>query len=127
MAKTRIKPKRTHQPVELPATFVPQFWIEQDHRSFVVKEITVRIKTLTDDTGADSTQKQLLVQRAVFLALQLETMEVNAVRGTTPFDPGVYTQMVNALSGLLKALGLERAVRKVGTLRDYMAEREDAE
>jgi hypothetical protein len=53
----------------------------------------------------------LLAQRAAFLALRLETMEVvYATEGR--FDAGVDTAMTNTLVGLLKALGLERKARQ---------------
>lgn len=103
----------------LPATFKPEFWSDQDLRVGLAREVNDRLRRLRADTGADSAQKDLLCQRAVFVALQLETMEVRATRDGR-LDPGVYTQMVNALLGLLKALGLERAVRTAGTLREYI-------
>jgi hypothetical protein len=36
------------------------------------------------------------------------------------FNAGTYTQMVNALIGLLKSLGLERKVKKVESLQTYI-------
>ncbi len=46
-------------------------------------------------------------------------MEVEASQAGT-FDPGVYTQMVNCLAGLLKALGLEKRAKAVGDLKSYV-------
>jgi hypothetical protein len=100
-------------------SFTPRFWETEDSRYAVVREIRHRVQTLADDTGADSFQKRLLCQRAIFLSLQLETAEVEAIRGGV-IDLGAYTQGVNCLVGLLRSLGLERRIKDVGTLRDYL-------
>ena len=105
---------------ELSARFVPQFWEKADQRSLVVREVRRRYDLLTKDTGADSHQKDLLVQRVVFISLQLETMECVAAE-SGKFDAGVYTQMTNTLMGLLKALGLERQVKDIVNLKTYVA------
>jgi hypothetical protein len=105
--------------VELPGRFVPGFWNNADGRSMAVKEIRRRYRNLREDAAVDSYQKDLLVQRAVFIALQLETMEIAAASGK-PFDAGVYTQMTNSLLGLLKSLGLEKQVTKVANLKSYI-------
>jgi len=68
-------------------------------------------------------QREMLCQQAVFISVCLETMQHEAV-ATGEFDAGVYTQMSNALLGLLKTLGLERHVKKAGGLRDYIRERQ---
>ncbi len=112
----RVKEKE----LSIPTRFVPQFWDNVDGRCAIVKEIRRRYEELKRDTGADSFQKDLLVQRTVFVALQLETMETKAAE-TGEFDPGVYTQMVNAMSGLLSKLGLERKAKHVPNLKSYVA------
>lgn len=109
--------------IALPNRFRPQFWDEQDGRSVVVKEIRNRVAQLEQDCGADSYQKQLLCQHAVFIALQLETAQIDAVHGK-PFNAGVYTQMVNCLSGLLAKLGLEKAIPKAIDLKAYVKHKE---
>lgn len=108
--------------ISLPDTFTPRFWETQDGRCGAVKAIRRRYATLKAHAGADSYQKELLCQEAVFVALQLETMRVTAVE-SGKFDPGVYTQMVNCLSGLLTKLGLGRHVKQEGSLRAYVRER----
>ena len=106
----------------LPNRFVPHFWAEIDPRLLVSKEVRRRYQLLLADTGADSYQKDLLCQRAVFMSVQLETMESVAAR-TGKFDAGVYTQMTNALMGLLKSLGLERKVKDATDLDAYLRDR----
>lgn len=111
--------KREKKGLVLRRDFVPAFWNEADGRSALVKEIRRRVETLKSDTGADSAQKRMLVERAVFIGLQLETMERTAT-DTGKLEVGVYTQATNALLGLLKALGLSKAVKSVGDLKAYL-------
>jgi len=118
MAKMRQKTKE----VALPKKFTPRFWEAVDRRYAIAKEITRRYETLRQDTGAESAQRDMLCQRAVFMGVCLETMECEAV-ATSKFDAGVYTQMSNALLGLLKALGLDRHIKRAEDLRTYVAER----
>jgi hypothetical protein len=99
--------------------FVPAFWSEADGRSTIVREIRRRVDVLVADCGADSEQKRCLCQRAVFIALQLETMERTATEKGR-LDLGVYTQASNALLGLLKALGLDRKAKGVHDLKSYV-------
>lgn len=51
------------------------------------------------------TRRKNFANCAVFLGIQLETMEREAA-DSGEFDQGVYTQMANALSGILTKLGL---------------------
>jgi len=110
------------KPETLPARFEPRFWGDCDGRSLVAREIRQRYNELRTDTGCDSAQKDLLVQRAVFISVQLETMEVDAMKGRD-FDVGRYTQAVNTLLGLLRTLGLEKYAKPVGNLQDYVKQR----
>lgn len=106
----------------LPERFTPQFWQEADQRLAIVREIRRRVTALKADSGADSAQKQTLCERAVFLALQLETQEREAVENGR-IDLGSYTQGCNALLGLLRALGLQKHAKPVnGDLKTYLTE-----
>ena len=114
--------RKAKAPAALPATFQPRFLDRADKRQGTIRAIRDRVERLREDAGADSYQKEMLVRRAVFIAVQLETMEVTAAeRG--PFDAGVYTQMANALSGLLSKLGLERKAKKAESLAEYVGGR----
>jgi hypothetical protein len=113
---------RRRKAVNVPSVFVPQFWEDQDRRLHTAREIGRRVEALRADAGIDSVQKDLLAQRAVFISLLLETAEVRAAR-TGEFDAGSYTQMVNCLNGLLKALGLEKRVLDAGDLKSYIEAR----
>lgn len=114
---------QTKKVAKVPKTFTPRFWDELDGRYGIAKEIRRRYEVLRADAGGDlSTQRDMLCQRAVFIGVCLETLETEAAE-TGEFDAGVYTQMSNALLGLLKALGLDRQVKKATDLRAYLEER----
>jgi hypothetical protein len=102
-----VKPSTAKLPARVPKRFLPRFWENADQRQVAIREIKRRYALLRKDAGADSFQRDLLAQRAIFISVQLETMEVEASEGGD-FNSGHYTQMVNALTGLLKALGLEK-------------------
>lgn len=112
--------KRKKRHISLPRTFSPKFLVDVDGRSGFVKEIRRRLDALVEDAGADSYQKKLIATEAIFISIQLETMRSNAIEGGD-LDAGVYTQMVNALSGLLAKLGLERKVSRTVDLKAYVA------
>ena len=112
------------RPPTVPKRFRPLFWEDQDQRNGTIRAIRRRCRELKEHTGADSAQKDLLVQRATFISLQLETMEIETVATGEPFDSGRYAQMSNALLGILKTLGLNRHVRDVTDLKDYLKRRQ---
>ena len=114
----QARAKRTKD-VAIPKTFTPRFWTDIDGRYGIAKEIRHRYETLREDTGSDSYQRELLCQRAVFMSVQLETMECEAAEGGR-YDVGVYTQMTNALLGLLRTLGLDRKMKDTGDLQSYL-------
>ena len=62
----------------------------------------------------------ILVRRAAFIMVELETMELARAEGG-PFERSVHTQMVNCLQGLLFKLGIERHAEAAPSLRDYVA------
>jgi len=114
--------ERKKKQTTLPARFKPNFLDEADGRIATVKELRRRIDLLKVDTASDSYQKDILCQRAVFIACQLETQERAAIEGGE-FHPGTYTQMVNALVGLLRSLGLEKQAKEVESLEAYAAKK----
>jgi len=121
MAK-RATRKKPDKEIELPTKFVPQFWNNSDGRISVVRIIRQRYEELKADCGANSVQKDILCQRATFVCIQLETMEVEATK-TGKFSSGKYTQMLNTLMGLLRTLGLERQAKQVECLESYVIEK----
>ena len=122
MAQTEKLERKTlqgRQPVTLPKRFEPRFWEDADQRHSIVRIIKRRYHALKQDVGADSLQKDLLVQRAAFISTILETQEVVAAEGGG-LDLGSYVQAANALSGLLIRLGLERHAKNVTDLKTYL-------
>lgn len=118
-ATTRAE-RKAKKRASLPARFTPKFLSGCDRRQSAIKEIQRRINELQDDAGADSMQKKLLVERAVFISTRLQSMELDVYEGK-PIDDGVHTQMTNCLIGLLKALGLDRkAAGPVQDLASYV-------
>lgn len=113
--------RRARQVPTLPGRFEPKF-IETstDKRCKVVKLIRKQLERLKTEACCDSFAKEMLAEQAVFVAVQLETMKVNALEGKE-FSAGSYTQMVNCLVGLLGKLGLERKAADVLDLSAYLA------
>ena len=109
-------------PALLHSDFTPRFWDEADQRLTAVREIKRRYELLRDELGDPSYQKDLLAQRAIFVSIQLETLEAEAIQGKE-IPIGSYVQMVNCLQGLLAKLGLERQVRVAGGLKAYAEDR----
>jgi len=105
--------------VELPETFAVGFWEDQDGRSIVVREIKRRVAQLSAHVGVDSEQRRILVQRAVFLDVQLESMECAAIE-SRQLEHGVYTSLTNALVGILRTLGIDKRAFKAGGLKEYV-------
>lgn len=113
-----MKTKSPKKHDALPKTFKPKFWKDCDKRLAFVRELEQRIERLQQETNADSFAKQILCQRAIFIALRLETMEREVAENGT-FDPGPYVQATNALVGLLKTLGLNKKGESF-RLNDYL-------
>ena len=116
--------RRKRKQEELPERFTPRFWRDADQRSAVVKTTRQQLQTLCEDAGVDCEQKHLIAQRAVFISLQLQTMEVEAAT-TGNFEAGTYTQMTNCLLGLLRSLGLKPAAKKTANLHEHIQNGDD--
>ena len=119
MADLLTAKSRKEKTTLLPAKFEPRFWNECDARLAVVRTIRRRVEELAADVGCDSVQKRMLVERAAFLDVVLETAECRCAEGGV-FDVGQWTQASNALSGILSKLGLERHQKPLNGLQDYI-------
>lgn len=108
---------------ELSKKFTPRFIETGDQRSSIIKELRNRYEQLKVDAGVDSYQKDIICRRAIFIAVYLETQEVLAAE-TGQMDFGSYAAGVNALSGLLTKLGLEKHAKKAKqSLSEYVSNR----
>lgn len=102
----------------VPGRFIPKFWSDIDGRLICVRRIKRRLQRLREDAHVDNYQKELLAQRAVFIALQIETSEREASEGL-PFDRNAYVAAVNCLQGLLRTLGIgSKFAAKKRSLKD---------
>lgn len=112
MAKMQTPPER----------FMPG-WLDQlDGRTGIAQTMHQRFKAFTDDLGgADrlSYQQRALVERCLWLEYYLASQEKALASGKEEFEPGKYTQSVNALSGLIAKLGLDRVAKEV-SFTDYV-------
>jgi hypothetical protein len=120
-SKPKVRESRRKE-VALPTDlFRPRFWEDQDGRSVIVREIRERVEALERDSGSESYQQRSLCQRAIFIELQLESLEIVATQGDS-VDMGSFTQMVNCLQGIYAKLGLKKQVKSID-LKTYVKER----
>ena len=74
--------------------------------------------------GTPSATQKALIERAVALTLQIALMDTKlATAGFTDHDHRAYIAWTNALTRLMRQLGLKGAAERVPTLRDYQAAR----
>lgn len=118
-SKAKVREARRKEIAIPKDTFKPRFWEDQDRRSVIVREIRRRVDALERDCGAESYAQRSLCQRAIFIELQLESMEIAGAEGRE-YDAGVATQMVNCLSGIYAKLGLKRQLPKAQGLKAYL-------
>ncbi len=112
--RSKVTPKR-----QLPVTYVPKLWEQADLRMASVRTIRSRYNEFVSDSNAVSVMKKSLCDRAAFLSVFIETLEVIAVE-TGELESGPYVQAVNAYLGLLKTLGLDKATTEI-TLKEYQS------
>ncbi|MHC1763745.1 MAG: hypothetical protein AB9869_05475 [Verrucomicrobiia bacterium] len=87
----------------------------------MVKTIKRRYRLLSEHCGGEeSAQRDLLIQRLVFMSILLETYEVKAAEGGD-IDLGAYVRAASCLVGLVKTLGLDRHIKNVTDLKGYLA------
>ncbi len=120
-AKKKRNRRKKHG-ATLPARFEPGFLDKADGRCQIVKTIKHRLERLKADCNADSFQKQILCERAVFLATLLQTQELAAYEGEE-LNLGSYVQAINSLLGVLKALGLTKQISQIIDLKEYVEAR----
>jgi hypothetical protein len=125
MERKTLKPsRRANKEVSVSTKFSPRLWEDCDARLAIIRGIRSRYHILKTAVGGDeSPQRDLLAKRIAFLAILIESSEVSAAEGGH-IDRGIYIQAVNALTGLLKAVGLERRVKNAGGLRSYLEQQD---
>lgn len=102
-------------------------WIDKlDGRTRLAQAARERLNALQADLGgveALSYQRQSICRRVVFLEVLIEQREAELARGEE-IDEARHANNINTLTGLLKAIGLDRKARDVPDLATYLASRE---
>ncbi len=105
-----------------PSSRIASWPIEWD--SALGIQVEGELIALSQDLGGWETlsrQRQILVERVVFLYLWVLQYETALMKGEKPpFDHGAYFNKVNTLHGHLKTLGLDRQAQPVRSLREAM-------
>ena len=110
--------------VSVPVKFDVNFLEQCDARKRAVRLMKKRYLTLREHTGAEGTaQKEILVRRATFLSLYLESLEIQAMSGAE-VNMSTYSALSNSLTGLLKALGISKHMKSAVSVTEYLAEQE---
>lgn len=126
---TEPKGKRyRHKATELPGKFTAGFLTSMDGRFAEVKGLRARLDGLITDLGGVeclSRQEIILAERATFLQALLETREATFMRAGQ-LDLTAYIAGVNALASVLRTLGIQRRVKDVPNLQDYLRQKAEA-
>jgi hypothetical protein len=109
--------------VSMPAKYEPDFERRIDKRTVVGAALLERLNAIQSDLGGAETlshAKSSLCKRAVWLEAVVESHEQNLANQQT-VDLGSYTQAINSLLGLYRAIGIERRQKPLRSLRDVMS------
>lgn len=109
----------------IPERFKAGYLADLDGRTAIAVAMRARWQELTEDLGgADrlSYAQRSLVERALWIEHWIALQERELADGRDA-DTGRMTQATNSLLGLYRTLGLERRVKDVTSLADYIAGR----
>lgn len=94
-----------------------------DRRSGIYLALTARLQELMQDLGGEdnlSYQQRSLCKRAIWIEARLMAIEEEVAAGGADDHAGKYGYLTNSLIGLYRQLGLERQVKNIGSLKDYI-------
>lgn len=114
--------RKTKLLVSMPAKYEPDFEKRIDRRTVVGTALLSRLAAIMSDLGGTETlshAKASLCKRAVWLEAVVESHEQN-LANSQEVDLGAYTQSINSLLGIYRALGIERRQKPLRSLRDVM-------
>jgi len=114
--------RRQTDTLALTAQYRPNWLDESDRRRADVRSVMSARAALVNDLGGEqaiSTQRFMVIDRVIFLCLRLTELERRVLEGEE-IDWNHYGHISNCLTGHLKTLGLDRKVKDVGTLEQYM-------
>lgn len=92
---------------KVPILYHPQVMEKLDGRYSFTRKMNRIYKLLKKQSKAESIAKDLLCRRAAFLAVQVETLECQALRSAEPVDERKIVYSTNALVAILRRLGFE--------------------
>jgi hypothetical protein len=128
-AKRRTRPNTAKLRLPaLPEKHKPGWLDGLDRRQRYARALIARRDQLVEDLGGMdrmSYQQRTMAERTIFLEALVKEMEERHARGE-PIDLNSYTHACNTMTGLLKALGLQRAAKPVETLHAYMARKAES-
>jgi hypothetical protein len=109
----------------LPVKFEPGFLRQLDGRTELSQRLTAAYDEIVDDAGGDEAQTRLrrsLIERFVFLEEVMRSWEVQIA--TKPQETehllSRWVQAVNSLQGLARQIGVERKLKGVVNLKNYI-------
>ena len=103
----------------LTESYKPGWLDDADKRRKEVNAVIAAREALIRDLGGDlSVQKEMIVDRVIFLHLRLTTLERKFLDGGE-IDWQHFTYVSNVFVGLLAKVGLERIPKQVATLSQY--------
>ena len=108
---------------EIPDKYSPDFMERLDKRTVLGKAVSERFRTVAMDCGGLDTLSHVktgLIKRFLWMECVIEGFELQLAAGNQ-IDVGSYSQLTNTWLGLARQLGLERKVRPVPNLQDYIA------
>lgn len=109
----------------LPEKYRHKFLRQMDGRLSLVKALKALRRDIINDCGGHeelSKMRLILINRLVYGTAILETIEAEfSEQGTISKEQiSKWVQMCNTVQGLLSKLGLDRAVKQVTNLQDYI-------
>ena len=123
----------TTLPTLLPARYRPRFPWTMDRRCKAVRELAAALVAIWTDLGGVeglSVQERAVCDRIVFLRARVVAYESAVLHNLSrtegqaekplPMTHGEYSNHVNVLLGLLKALGLGRRQRPIKRLHEHL-------
>jgi hypothetical protein len=127
--KDMPKHRKQIQVPGLPQRWEPGFLSRVDHNLPIYRDLQDSYDEIVDDAGGEAgltRTKKALVERFVFLEAVLRTLEHRIAEAMadnpkkTMEDLSRWIQALNSLTGLGKAIGLERVKKRVVSLQAYV-------
>jgi hypothetical protein len=105
--------------------FKPKYLDDYDFRYGAAKKIRRIYLDLRKQCDINSVAKDLMARRAAYLAVKIETLEVESLTSKGKVSESGLNQAINTLTGILKALGLENlSLVKPDRLKEYLSHKQ---